>query len=200
MNENSREQISALMDDELEQGSMFIINALKDNREYRLTWDRFHLIGEAMRGQLPETVDMSLADRISKALDNEPALTATHSGPARSLNPFLKPLAGLAIAASVTFVAIVGIRQVAMTPGSVNVVPENNNVVASNQVDPDTYTFTSSAPPAQTVSATAQPYSNSLSAQNRLNRYLVNYNEYRTSTGVQGMLPYVRLVAHDVQE
>jgi hypothetical protein len=31
----------------------------------------------------------------------------------------------------------------------------------------------------------------------RLNRYLVNYNEYRNNAAVQGMIPYVRIVTHD---
>ncbi|MCK5669344.1 MAG: hypothetical protein KAI15_09675, partial [Gammaproteobacteria bacterium] len=35
------------------------------------------------------------------------------------------------------------------------------------------------------------------SPDTRLNRYLVNYNEYRVNTGVRGMPPHVRLVAND---
>ncbi len=210
MNENTREQISILMDDELEQGSVFIINALKENIEYRNTWNRYHLIGETMRGHLPDSVDLSIADRISKALDNEPTYNLNPGISSGHSNNFYRPLIGFAIAASVTFVAILGIRQSGIVPGSTTPVP-GNDMVAATQADRNadinlvdnsaTYTFGKSALPAQTVSATSgRPFSQSSSAQNRLNRYLVNYNEYRTNAGVQGMLPYVRIVAEDVEE
>jgi hypothetical protein len=45
-----------------------------------------------------------------------------------------------------------------------------------------------------------QNYRTTANAQTRLNRYLVNHNEYRSNAGVQGMLPYVRIVAHEVEE
>ena len=60
--------------------------------------------------------------------------------------------------------------------------------------------------PVATVSASPEPenevhkFKASVGAESRLNRYLVNYNEYRTNAGVQGMLPYVRIVAHEVEE
>ena len=31
----------------------------------------------------------------------------------------------------------------------------------------------------------------------RLKNYLLNYNEYHSRAGMQGMPPYVRIVAHD---
>ena len=31
-----------------------------------------------------------------------------------------------------------------------------------------------------------------------LNAYLVNHNEYSANSGIQGMLPYVRIVGHKV--
>ena len=80
MSEQSREQISALVDGELENGAPFILNALRDNQEYKKVWHHYHLIGECLRGNLPSQIDMNLADRISRIIENEPALfTVTKS-------------------------------------------------------------------------------------------------------------------------
>jgi hypothetical protein len=35
--------------------------------------------------------------------------------------------------------------------------------------------------------------------RNNLDIYLVNHNEYAVSRGMQGMLPYVRIVGHDMK-
>lgn len=190
MSEHTREQISALMDGELENGSASVLSALKDNPECRKIWKHYHLIGESLRGTLPKYVDMHLADRISAAIQNEPAILA----PASSTNQFLKPAIGFAIAASVTVVAILGVRQAGIGPAATS-----TPVVAENQAAPAHYEVaTITAGPA--VQAEVANYQADEEAEARLNRYLVNYNEYRTNAGVQGMLPYVRIVAHEVVE
>ncbi len=192
MNEQAREQISALMDDELENGSAFVLNGLQDSPELRQTWQRYHLMGECLRGHLPAHIDLKLADRISRALQNEPALNA----PNQTTTPqYLKPVIGFAIAASVTFVAIMGVRQTSIEPVA-------SPVPAIASVQP-----VITHQPVATVVAThpviqeqQEPLAMPVDAESRLNRYLVNYNEYRSNTGMQGMLPYVRIVAHEVEE
>ena len=103
----------------------------------------------------------------------------------------------MAIAASVAVVAVLGVRQVGVAPG-----PASAELVASNQSP-----VTTAAPEKRTVAVSDNPamvrpdhIQSPVDAQSRLNRYLVNYNEYRTNAGVQGMLPYVRIVAHEVEE
>lgn len=191
MSEQSREQISALMDDELDSGSSFVLNALRDNPEFRKAWNHYHLIGETLRGNLPEYVDINLAERISRDINNEPAIIARQ----KNLNTLFKPVVGFAIAASVAAVTILGVRQIGNGP----VAAPPGEIVASNPQD-------TAYLPITTVSTSPVPenkvheFKASVSAESRLNRYLVNYNEYRTNAGVQGMLPYVRIVAHEVEE
>ena len=191
MSEQSREQISALMDDELDSGSSLVLNALRENPEFRQAWNHYHLIGETLRGNLPDYIDMNLAERISRVLDNEPAIIARQ----KVLHTLFKPALGFAIAASVATVAILGVRQIGSGPATTT----PGEIIASNQPESVHY-------PVATVAANPEPESDihefkaSVGAESRLNRYLVNYNEYRTNAGVQGMLPYVRIVAHEVEE
>jgi sigma-E factor negative regulatory protein RseA len=194
MSEQSREQISALMDGELENGAPFILNALENSQEYRETWHRYHLIGESLRGNLPKHVDIHLADRIRTSIQNEPAILA----PARNTtrNQIFKPAIGFAIAASVTVAVILGVKQTGVGPASTTPAP----VVAVNQTEaPASYPVVRvTAEPS--IQNPSQNYGATADAQTRLNRYLVNHNEYRSNVGVQGMLPYVRIVAHEVEE
>ncbi|MGH8119410.1 MAG: sigma-E factor negative regulatory protein [Gammaproteobacteria bacterium] len=190
MSKDRLEHISALVDDELNQGSRFVLLALKDDQDSKGAWGRYHLIGECLRGHLPAFVDMQLAARISEALHDTKFPRSSH----RSTR-LLKSVAGLAIAASVAAVAILGVRQMGSDPAATGTPP-----VAFQQ------TGTESDYPTVTITAgTAQdqPARNFKApddAQSRLNRYLVNYNEYRANAGMQGTLPYVRIVAHEVEE
>jgi sigma-E factor negative regulatory protein RseA len=192
MSEQSREQISALMDDELDNGSHLILNALRENHEFRQAWDHYHLIGETLRGNLPEHVDVNLAERISQLIMKEPAIISME----KPFRAAIKPVIGFAIAASVAAVAILGVRQIGTNPVTSRIGTE---IIASNS--PDSVNL-----PVTTVSSSpvfeneTHEFKTPVDAESRLNRYLVNYNEYRTNRGVQGMLPYVRIVAHEVEE
>ena len=190
MSEKSLELVSTLADDELDSGSEFIINAMTDDQELRNSWCHYHLIGEALRGNLPEKIDMTLADRISKVIASDPPLSLS------SLNKhqFLKPAAGFAIAASVALVAILGVRQVGMVPGN-----SPTPVIAESSIENSNAHITTVA--AESAGNTPpREYTFPVDAETRLNRYLVNHNEYRANVSVQGMLPYVRIVAHEVEE
>lgn len=194
MSEQNREQISALMDGELENGAPFVLNAIQDNQEFRKTWHRYHLIGESLRGNLPKHIDIHLADRIRSSIQKEPAILA----PARNTvrNQLVKPAIGFAIAASVTVAVILGVKQSGVGPASSTPAP----TVAAIQSELPGNNQLVRVTGEPSIQNPAQNYRATAAAQTRLNRYLVNHNEYRSNAGVQGMLPYVRIVAHEVEE
>ena len=191
MNDEKLEQISALVDDELEHGSRFVLHALASDEAQKVTWGRYHLIGECLRGQLPAHVDMQLAVRISKVLHDEPVAQRS-----QRYQRLLRPAAGLAIAAAVAAVAVLGVRQIGSGPAATAMPPVAYNTPATTS-DYQTVTVTAGPVPQQPARNYSAPADD---AQSRLNRYLVNYNEYRANSGVQGTLPYVRIVAHEVEE
>lgn len=191
MNDEKLEQISALVDDELEHGSRFVLRALATDEAQKGVWGRYHLIGECLRGHLPARVDMQFAGRIRKALHDEPAVQRSHRFPR-----LLKPVTGMAIAATVAAVAILGIRQIGSGPAATATSPIAYNSPAGTNSDYQTVTVTAGPVPQQSV----RSYTTPDDAQSRMNRYLVNYNEYRANSGVQGTMPYVRIVAHEAEE
>jgi len=111
----SKERISALMDNELP--SEQSMKALLEDPSLSATWERYHLIGDALRDELPEYLDKTLSQRIANALEQEPTILAPK--PQRSFLSVVQPkvkqfiqVAGqYGIAASVAVAVLVGIQQ-----------------------------------------------------------------------------------------
>lgn len=184
MSEDRKEQMSAMMDGELD---AVTIDPIINSPDFSDSWTRYHLISDSLQQQLPESIDTGLAARISSDIEKEPHLLA----PVTELRAgYLKPVAGFAIAASVAVVAILGIQQ-----NSTDSATEANVSVAfSSPVNP---VIESQLPVAANSPTEAQLRQVKSDAQARMNSYLVNYSEYRTNAGLQGMLPYARTVTHE---
>jgi sigma-E factor negative regulatory protein RseA len=111
----SKENVSALMDDELH--SEQSIKSLLDDPSAAATWARYHLIGDALRDELPAQLDISLSKRIADALDLEPTILAPR--PRRSffaviqpqVSQFMRVAGQYGIAASVAIAVLVGVQQ-----------------------------------------------------------------------------------------
>lgn len=183
MNELKKEQISAFMDGEAQTDEAAI--AMSQHSELRSTWGRYHLISDCLKQQCPSHIDNELVDRVASAISDEPAIVAPNKVVVAS---FLKPVAGFAIAASVTVVAILGIQQ--DRSGDQHALAPSPQVAAVNNT-PAIPTEIQTVNLESGISESARE-----EADSRLNSYLVNYNEHRTHTGMHGMLPYVRVVAH----
>ena len=128
----SKERVSALMDNQLH--SEQSLKALLDDPSASATWERYHLIGDALRDELPEQLDLSLLQRIADALEQEPVVLAPK--PRLSLLSAVKPnvkkfiqVAGqYGIAASVAVVVLVGVQQYQQTDTSIKQGPVLNTV------------------------------------------------------------------------
>ncbi len=189
MNDQKLTAISVFMDGEADDDQINVtMSGLINDESMRATWVRYHLISDCINHRVPRYMDPSLANRVSTALKQEPTVLAPYSPVVRAV---VKPLAGLAVAASVAALAIFSIQHV-RAPQAVNSTPQVAAATAQAPAmpHPRQFTFTSG----QAVARPGQPVSR---LSPTLNRYLVNYNEYRSNAAVQGMFPYVRIVAHD---
>ncbi|QIT55463.1 sigma-E factor negative regulatory protein [Aquisalimonas sp. 2447] len=98
------EQLSALTDEELPPSEMaLLVRQAQRSPEVAAQLGRYAVIREALHRNLPDSVNTGLAERVSAALEEEPA----HAGPVPSRQRrWLRPVAGVAVAASVALVAI----------------------------------------------------------------------------------------------
>lgn len=193
MSDEIREQLSALADDELNDVEQpLLLGRLQRDAGLRACLGRYQLIGEVMRGT-GATATLGIADRVQRALADD--MPATVQGAGRM--PLWKPVAGLAVAASVALVAV-------LTVTSVNEIPVNNvPVLATADPAPVIARVPSPNPAITQVSDSGEDTQWDRldpSIDKRLSGYLVNHNEYAASRGVQGVMPYVRIVSHDTGE
>ncbi len=188
MSEQRKEYVSALVDNELDTDTESVLDDVLKTASLKNTLARYHLISDSLKQNIPESVDVNLAEKIAAKIDGEPTVLAPQ---ARSTNNvFLKPVAGFAIAASVAAMAILGIQQ--NQEGTMN--QRQELLSFTPQANVNTIT------PQNVVNSTPSEAQLRLVKANtraRLNSYLVNYNEYRTNSGVQGMLPYARTVTFE---
>ena len=208
MTNSSDERISALMDGELdEQLHRSATDELLNKDEMRETWSRYHLISDTLRQQLPNGIDKQFSTRVMAALDNEPTVLAP---PAARTSTLTQRLAGLAVAASVAAVAVMGVQfmyqqdgqapveQIAKTPSSNTLLPNTSlqNRVPTNQA----LAQAAARQNIQTVtqSMKSQSTNPALTAKRfhpNLNKYLVDHNQQTARAAVQGVMPYARIVA-----
>ena len=188
MNKEIRESVSALVDEELttqERGE--VIQGLLDSPGLQAEWARHHLIGEAMRGALPASAGPSMLAGIHQELAAEPLLpdhnvmSLEHERTRRG--GFAKPLIGFALAASVAVVAVISVRHVS-DPAAPGLAPVAEIQQPTNKL------------PSAVLASGNRWDVNRRSVEERLNSYLVDHSEY-VGYGVQGMLPYARIVGYD---
>jgi len=206
----SDERISALVDGELdEREHQTTVDKLLARSENRKVWGRYHVIGDTLKRSLPKGMDHGFSSRVMAALDDEPTVLAPP--PVRS--SWGQRAAGLAVAASVAAVAVLGVQFMyqqdggqTLTPQMAKVPTELLPIVESQQVArasvqqsraqqslrANIQTVTQSQSPT-TMGHTSKPVKQ---FHSRLNRYLVDHNQQAPRAIVQGMIPYARIVAY----
>lgn len=190
------EQISSFVDGELQGPARGrIVHALYGSPELRRRWARYHLIGDAARKIGPVSGADSIAGNVGAALSGESMVSFKR-------RPWPVPLPGLALAASIAAVAILGIRGLddggAQSPPVAGASRHEAAAESPLSTDPGSTVshIASGAVQSAGSEAVRRPWSDAApDAEARLNVYLVNHNEY-AGNGVRGVLPYVRIVGY----
>jgi len=193
MSDNKTEQLSALMDGELAASECErLIQRLCHNEasDEKACWERYHLIGDALKKNLPAVLKHDLSSRVSAALADEPTVLAPRRFKIQ-WKRVTKPLAGAAIAASVASVSIVGLRLILPEQATVNV------VATSAPVDSLPLPQDGVARVSETQGITALKADE---RESRLNSYLVNHSEFAMPAGIQALPPYMRVVGYGQPE
>ncbi len=113
MNEAIRMQLSAYVDGELpESETELLLRRLSQDADLRAEVAEFIEIGRGLRGEYSVSGIHELRQRVAEALDGD-VVTAAETEVPSSQKSFVKPLGGLALAAAVALVAIIGLQQTA---------------------------------------------------------------------------------------
>jgi len=176
MNESSRENLSCLMDGELDRkGRKFLLRRLAADADMKGCWNRMHTVRACLHQERLATAD--LVSRVADALEGE-------ASPRRSLaNRLVRPVAGGAIAASVAVMAIVGINASML---------EQQTASSSSAEEPGFVSRSTSLDEPFTQSAVPVSYSEDRRAQRqRIGGYVLRHNQAAGSTGFVSWVPIV---------
>lgn len=172
-----RENISALMDGELDDhDARPLMEKLRDSEMQRL-WSSYHLIGDALRRQALLTSDY--AERVMEKLESEPTVIAPVIRRSSS-NPYHRLV--MPIAAS-----LAGLGVVAWLAISMNAAPEIPSQAAVSA-------------PTGGAESTAAPIPVSVPLPSKaIHEYLIAHQGFSARSNIQGMAPYMRTVTEKRQ-
>lgn len=197
------EQISAFMDNALD--GQELRDFLQDLKRSPVTdaeqLQRYQIIRDVLKDELDPSSFIDISAAVHRAIEQDTD-TVTQLLPAKSastidFSAWLRPLSGLAIAASVAMVTVLTVRVVSNdSTGIVQplvaesqiklpvqpVIPVNNNLLQHIH-----------------VVSTADLEKESLLREQQLREYMMNHSEYAGQTTIQGMMPYARVVSFNPQ-
>lgn len=176
MTEANREQISSLMDGELERGARdFLVRRLSSDPELSSRWRRYHMIRACLHKMPVQTVDLS--ERVALALGEDPELRSVAPGIG-----WIKPLAGTAIAASVAVAALVSINTSMLERGQPERLVEQPGFVS--QPTALDLPFNQPLVPVSFSSTSAAD-------RERISTYVLRHNQAAGGTGFASYVPIV---------
>ena len=189
MTTESKEHLSSLMDGEVTQETgRFLVRRLGADADLRDTWARYHLIRDCLQDQQSQYVQVELSQRVHRALseDHSPAAekrsTSTNPATNRRTNYWFKPVAGLAVAASVALVAVVTV-----TGGNQAELVPPPTVASESFTSPNIVAATPRSTPVN-LSGTS-PRDNQ-----RMNAYFLRHYQVTGDVGGRGFVPFVPIV------
>ena len=193
------ENISALMDGDLEDVET-TLDYLMSSEEARDVWQSMHFSKDIAHNNIERKASLGFAAGIMTALADEPSILVPQAKPEAVVNeqkpavviPFLRPVAGLAIAATVAAVTILSFDNIG-APQS----PVNGATVAT--IVPNTSPTVVPVAFTGTYDSSDRTYwkGSGEGMQDELNRYLVDHTEHSNPGGYQSMVPYVRVAGYD---
>ncbi len=190
MADNSEELISAYMDEETSAfESRLCIHEMVSDQSSRARWERYHIIRDALQGNLPTLMHSQFSSDVMEKVLHEDSLNARIKlADLRFSSRYLKPLGGFALAASVATLSFLGVR-------FINSETKATSPVVAQRSDDRTPVRHHTQVSKRTNPIPRQAWPLTTKDEARLNSYLVNHAEYASRTGI---MPYVRIVGYDI--
>lgn len=190
MNDTVRESLSALMDGEASELELRRILSA-DEKAIRTEWADLHRSQELLKNETNPFIGWDISSRVMAEIADDELVNSGGTG-------WKQAVSGLAIAASVAAVVVIGSMGGNMFGGSTQMVAENNGV--SGRVYP---AQASAAVGGVAVSAQAQAspagplLNNDAEARKRFEAYLRKHTDRAAFNNGQGMVSYARVVSQE---
>jgi sigma-E factor negative regulatory protein RseA len=209
MSEQLREALSALKDGEAEELELRRLLKQGESQDIGRQWQMMHHISDAVSGRAPQFAQWDISGKVSAAIEQESVhQDSTVDQPQTGKDKFwLKPVAGLAVAASVAVAVVLGTQTLTSTQSgfsggdaviasSSRVYPASisNSGLGSVNVNA---TFSNASAPGTGLSKAV--LMGDLAAEQRLNRYMLQHTEQSSLNNGQGMINFARVASFEVE-
>ncbi len=191
MTDNLRESISALMDDEANELEIHrLLSSKEEDDEVRNTWKRYQLASFAMKGQLPKHIDIDISQRVAEAIaDEDITYEAGSAVNSKGWSKVLRPVASMAVAASVAFLVVFGALQINQPVSG----PQGMEFTQSTSVDA-TSQFASTIE-SQDSSVLAASVDSLTPTQKKLRALIDTHTQQADLSRGRAFMPYAQLVS-----
>ena len=189
MTEQLRESLSALMDDEATELELHrVLGELEHNADLRQTWVRYQVARSVMAGQPVSHAGLDISRSVSAALAAEAGAGERRPG---LRERWLRPLASLAVAASVTAVVVLGGQQLyqAGSPDAASGVSAVGFVNSLGAVPMRASYGAQAVPQLEPAARTAYREL----ARQRMYQYMQEHAEHAALNSPQGLIPFARV-------
>ena len=186
-----REKISAFLDNDMHRDELmsFSLSAEADDAKVA---QRYLMLGDALRGEMSQSsfvdvsqavrealADENIAEQVTESVSAQAAQAATEKSSFFDLSAWFKPVAGMAVAASVAVVMVVTVTG----QDNAGIAPVATNTDMQLQVQPAVQLAVED----KTIDG----------KDTDLNSYINQHLEFATQDTLQGRLPYVGAVSFE---
>lgn len=193
MTDTMRETLSALLDSEADELALErLLRRVGDDRELRETWVRYNLARDVAAGHRLSHAGLDVSTRVRDALGSPGQRDGT------SLRQrLLRPVASLAVAASVAVTVVVGGRQLALLEndaysGDSAVAASMSPVGMLNSLGASAVRASFGTRPVPVLQPAARTAYQKLARQ-RMNVYMQEHAEQAALNSPQGLMPFARV-------
>jgi len=191
MSELMRESLSALMDDEANELEVErVLARIASDSDLRQVWVRYNAVHSLAAGQVPAHLELDISSRVSEAIAGGSRVSTGFR------ERFMRPLASMAVAASVAAAVVLGGQQLAQLEAdsydaqaiasSVSPVGMVNSLGATSV---QASYGTSGVPQLQPATRTAYQEL----ARQRLHKYMQEHAEHAALNTPNGLVPFARV-------
>jgi sigma-E factor negative regulatory protein RseA len=191
MSESMRESLSALMDDEANELEVErLLARIAGDADLRQAWVRYNVVHSVANGQSPTHLELDISSQVRAAVAGE------NQGVSAFRQRIMRPLASMAVAASVTMAVVLGGQQLAQLEAdsydaqaiasSVSPVGMVNSLGATSV---QASYGTRGIPELQPATRTAYQQL----ARQRLQKYMQEHAEHAALNTPNGLVPFARV-------
>jgi len=203
MTNNKSENLSAMADGEVLAGELSaVLSSLTSDEALRQRWSRYHLIGDAIRGESASLDVISIADRVREQIADEPVIfspAASRANKPTWRSQWRQYATGAAIAASVTMMTVM------VAPNFI--APEQSGSAQIAKRTTPTATSILNRPTEPYYSEQSYVVNQPVTHWNlgkpgldgKVNSFFVNQKELAPMSSMQGTLPYTTVVSYGTE-